>query len=49
MVIRSLERWNFCREKTFACREKVSLWTERQTDKIGKDILETLGNVTVCT
>jgi hypothetical protein len=48
-VIRNLERWNICREKTFACRENVSVWTELQTDKIGNDILETLGNVTVCT
>jgi hypothetical protein len=37
-----------CRQ-TFACRENVSVWTGRQTDKIGNDILETLVNVTVCT
>jgi RNA-splicing ligase RtcB len=45
MVIRSRERCNFCQEKTFVCRENVSLWTERRTDKIGNDILETLENV----
>ena len=33
------------------CRENVSMWTERQTDKInfGNDILETLQNVIMCT
>ena len=35
--------------QTIACLENVSVWTECQTDKIGNDILETLGNVTVCT
>ena len=38
----------FLSRQTFACRENVSVWTERQTDnEIGNDILETLGNVTV--
>ena len=49
MVIRSRERCNFCQEKKFVCRENISLCTERRTDKIGNDILETLENVTVCT
>ena len=39
----------FLSRQTFACRENVSVWTERQTEKIGNDILETLGNVTVRT
>jgi hypothetical protein len=38
----------FLSRQTFTSRENVSVW-ERQTDKIGNDILETLGNVTVCT
>jgi hypothetical protein len=38
----------FLSRPTLAWRENVSVWTERQTDKIGNDILETLGNVTVC-
>jgi hypothetical protein len=39
----------FLSRQTFACIEDVSVLTERQTDKIGNDILETLENVTVCT
>ena len=32
----------FLSRQTFVFRENVSVWTERQIDKIGKDILETL-------
>ena len=28
----------FLSRQTFACRENGSVWTERQTDKIGKNI-----------
>ena len=36
----------FLSRQTFASRENVSVWTERQTDKSENDILlETLGNV----
>jgi hypothetical protein len=30
----------FLSKQTFTCRENVSVWTERQTDKIGNDILD---------
>ena len=39
----------FLSRQSFASRENVSVWTELQADKIGNDILEMLGNVTVCT
>ena len=38
----------FLSRQTIACRENVSIWTERQTVKTGNNILERLGNVTVC-
>jgi hypothetical protein len=38
---------DFLSRQIFAYRENVSVWTQRQTDKIGNDILETLGNITV--
>ena len=35
------QEMEFLSRQTFASRENVSVWTERQTDKIGNDILET--------
>jgi hypothetical protein len=40
------QEMEFLSRQTFASRENVSVWTERQTDKSENDILlETLGNV----